>query len=261
MDIARLFDVTGKTALVTGGSGGIGYMIATALVQAGCRVVICSRKQADIEAAADRLLAFGDVTAIAADIATEAGVAKVADAVNGAGPLHILVNNAGTSWGAPIDHFPRAGFEKVLQLNLLAPFEMTKALLPALRAAGTAEDPARIINIASIDGMQVPQWESYPYSATKAGIIHMGRHMGKFLADDHISVNTIAPGFFPSKMTASVVDLDNPDDMAAAASPLGGRVGMAEDIGGAVIYLSSRAGAWLSGVTIPVGGGRGTIDN
>lgn len=261
MDIARLFDVKGKSALVTGGSGGIGYMIATALVQAGCRVFICSRKQVDIEAAADRLRAFGDVTAIAADIATEAGVAKVADAVNGAGPLHILVNNAGTSWGAPIDQFPRAGFEKVLQLNLLAPFEMTKALLPALRAAGTEEDPARIINIASIDGMQVPQWESYPYSATKAGIIHMGRHMGKFLAGDHISVNTIAPGFFPSKMTASVVDLDNEADIAAAASPLGGRVGMAEDIGGAVIYLSSRAGAWLSGVTIPVGGGRGTIDN
>lgn len=261
MDIARLFDISGKTALVTGGSGGIGYMIATALAQAGCKVFICSRKEKDIEAAADRLRAFGDVTAIASDVGSEAGVTKVADVVNAAGPLHILVNNAGTTWGAPLDQFPRAGFEKVLQLNLLAPFEITKALLPALRAAGTAEDPARVINIASIDGMQVPLWESYPYSATKAGLIHMGRHMGKFLAGEHVSVNTIAPGFFPSKMTASVADFDNEADMAAAASPLGARIGTAEDIGGAAIYLSSRAGAWLSGVTIPVGGGRGTIDN
>jgi len=261
LDISTLFDIKGKTALVTGGSGGIGLMIATTLAQAGCHLFICSRKSPDIEAAAAELRAHGgEVTAIAADLGTEEGVTKVAEAVNAAGPLHILVNNAGVSWGGSIDTFPRAGFEKVLKLNLLAPFDLTRALLPALRAAGTPKDPARVINISSIDGLRLPMWESYPYSATKAGLIHMGRHMGKFLAGDHISVNAIAPGFFPSKMTASVVDLDNVESNADVLSPLGQRIGTPEDIGGAVIYLSSRAGAWLSGVTIAVGGGRGTLD-
>lgn len=263
MDASGLFDIKGKTALVTGGSGGIGYMIATGLVAAGCRVFICSRKQADIEAAAARLVGQsadrGEVIPFAADLSTEAGIAAAAGRINGAGPLHILVNNAGATWGAPIDTFPRAGFEKVLDLNLVAPFELTKALLPALRAGATREDPARVINIASVDGIKVPAWESYPYSASKSGIIHMSRHLGKFLAADHISVNCIAPGFFPSKMTASVVDLDDEEAMAGAASPLGARVGTVEDIAGAVIYLSSRAGAWLSGVTIPVAGGAATI--
>lgn len=260
MDASKLFDIKGKTALVTGGSGGIGYMIATGLLDAGCRVFICSRKQADIEAAAARLADKGDVVPFAADLSTEHGIAAAAERVGGAGPLHILVNNAGATWGAPIDQFPRAGFEKILNLNLLAPFELTKALLPALRAGASREDPARVINIASVDGLKVPQWESYPYSATKSGIIHMSRHLGKFLAGDHISVNCIAPGFFPSRMTASVVDLGDEEAMVRAGSPLGGRVGTAEDIAGAVIYLSSRAGAWLSGVTIPVAGGVGTIN-
>lgn len=260
MDIGNLFDVRGKTALVTGASGGIGYMIAEGLAQAGVSVTICSRKKADIEAAAERLSVYGTVMPVAADIGTEEGVKAVAAAVNAAGPLHILVNNAGTTWGAPIDEFPRSGFEKVLKLNLLAPFEMVKAVLPALRAAGTQDDPARIINIASIDGLRIPLWESYPYSATKAGLIHMGRHMGKFLAAEHISVNTIAPGVFPSKMSATVIDFDDAAQVAEAGSPLGQRVGTAEDIVGGVIYLSSRAGAWLSGVTLPIGGGSGTIE-
>jgi NAD(P)-dependent dehydrogenase (short-subunit alcohol dehydrogenase family) len=260
MDVSKLFDISGKTALVTGGSGGIGYMIAEGLARAGVSVWICSRKQADVEAAAERLSAFGTVKAIAANLATEAGVKTVADKVNAAGPLNILVNNAGTTWGAPISEFPRSGFQKVLDLNLLAPFEMTKAVLPALRKGGTQDDPARIINIASIDGLQVPAWESYPYSATKAGLIHMSRHMGKFLAHDHISVNTIAPGLFPSKMSATILDFENEDALAGAASPIGGRVGTPEDIVGGVIYLASRAGAWLSGITLPIGGGVGTID-
>ena len=261
MDIDQLFDIRGKTALVTGGSGGIGYMIAEGHARAGANVWICSRKPADIAAAAARLSAFGKVTAIAADLATEAGVKAVADTLAAAGPLHILVNNAGATWGAPIDAFPRAGFEKVLSLNLLAPFELTKALLSALRRAATVEDPARVINIASIDGLHhLPPWESYPYSASKAGLIQLTRHLGKFLAKEHISVNAIAPGFFPSKMTKSVFDFENEAEMAQAASPLGGRIGTTEDIAGAVIYLASRAGAWLSGVTIPVAGGHATID-
>ena len=259
MDVATLFDVRGKTALVTGASGGIGYMIAEGLARAGVKLWICSRKQAQIDAAANRLSAFGPVQAIAADLSTEEGITHVAVAVNEAGPLHILVNNAGATWGAPFEHFPRAGFEKVVRLNLQAPFDLTKLLLPALRAAGTAQDPARVINISSIDGFRVPDWESYPYSATKAGLIHMTRHMGKFLAREHISVNAIAPGFFPSKMTAGVMDLDDSDAIAAVASPLSGRIGTPEDIAGGVIYLSSRAGAWLSGIVLPISGGFGTI--
>lgn len=262
MNVSTLFNIDGKVALVTGGSGGIGLMIAEALAQAGCQLLICSRKQPDIEAAAQKLRAFGgEVTAIAADLGTEEGVAKVAAVVNAAGPLHILVNNAGVSWASPIDTFPRAGFEKVLKLNLLAPFDLTRALLPALRSGATREDPARVINISSIDALRLPIWESYPYSATKAGLVHMGRHMGKSLAKKNISVNTIAPGFFPSKMTASVVDLENVDENEEVLSPLGQRIGSPEDIAGAVIYLTSRAGAWLSGVTIPVSGGVGIIDN
>lgn len=260
MNVSTLFDIKGKVALVTGGSGGIGLMIAEALVQAGCDLFICSRKQPDIEAAAQKLRAFGaEVTAIAADLGTEEGVAKVAAVANASGPLHILINNAGVSWGSPIDTFPRAGFEKVLKLNLLAPFDLTRALLPALRSGATREDPARVINIASIDALRVPVWESYPYSASKAGLVHLVRHMGKFLARENIAVNAIAPGFFPSKMTASVVDLGTVEDNDEVRSPLGLRIGTPEDIAGAVIYLSSRAGAWLTGVTIPVAGGVGTI--
>lgn len=261
MDIKSLFDVTGKTALVTGGSAGIGLMIAEGLLRAGCTVIIVSRKAASLQAAAHELSMLGTVIPVAADLGTAQGVATIADAVLAAGPLHILVNNAGTTWGAPIDEFPRSGFDKVLQLNLLAPFDLTRAVLPSLRAGATRKDPARVVNIASIDGLRVPMWESYPYSATKAGLIHMARHMGKFLANEDISVNTIAPGFFPSRMSATIVDLDDPEEMAQVASPIGARVGTPEDIVGAVIYLCSRAGAWLTGVTIPVAGGRGTVDN
>lgn len=260
MDIATLFDVKGKTALVTGASGGIGYMIAEGLASAGVEVWICSRKAADIEAAAERLSAFGTVRAMAADLSKPEDIAKVAERLNAAGPLHILVNNAGTTWGAPMAEFPRSGFEKVLNLNVTAPFELTKALLPALRAAARPEDPARVINIASIDGMQVPRWESYPYSASKAGLIHMTRHMGKFLAKENISVNAIAPGFFPSKMTAAVVDFDDAESVESVASPLGHRPGGPEDIAGGVIYLSSRAGAWLTGICLPISGGVATVD-
>jgi len=260
LDIDTLFDVKGKTALVTGASGGIGYMIAEGLARAGVNVWICSRKAADIEAAAERLRAFGEVRAIAADLARDEDIRQVAEQLNAAGPLHILVNNAGATWGAPLAEFPRGGFEKVMNLNLTAPFELTKLLLPALRAAARPEDPARVINIASIDGIKVPRWESYPYSASKAGLLQLTRHLGKTLAREDISVNAIAPGIFPSKMTAPVFDFDDADAQDSFASPLGGRAGQPEDIVGGVIYLSSRAGAWLSGVTLPISGGAATLD-
>jgi NAD(P)-dependent dehydrogenase (short-subunit alcohol dehydrogenase family) len=259
MKVDNLFDVAGKTALVTGASAGIGYMIADGLAAAGCKVFMCSRKAADIQAAAASL-APAETIAISADLATEAGIAEVARIVNAAGPLHILVNNAGATWGAPIDEFPRKGFEKVINLNLLAPFDLTRSLLPALRAAAKVHDPARVINIASLAGITLPPWENYPYTASKAGLIHMSRQLAKFLANENISVNSIAPGFFPSKMTATVTNLDDPAAVAEASSPLGGRIGTPEDVVGAVIYLASRAGAWLTGITIPVGGGSGTAE-
>jgi NAD(P)-dependent dehydrogenase (short-subunit alcohol dehydrogenase family) len=250
MNVATLFDVQGRVALVTGGSGGIGYMIAEGLTLAGVEVWICSRKEAEIDAAAARLLEFGKCHAIVADLGKSEGVQTVADKVLAAGPLHILVNNAGATWGAPIEEFPRSGFEKVLTLNVTAPFELTKLLLPALRKAATRHDPARVINIASVDGLRVPIWESYPYSASKAALIHLTRHLGKFLAKDNIAVNAIAPGLFPSKMSASVMDMHEGADLGDFASPLGQRAGTPEDIVGAVIYLSSRAGSWLTGVTL-----------
>lgn len=260
MDIAHLFDVKGKRAFVTGGSGGIGYMIAQGLLEAGAHVTICSRKADAIERAAQALSAFGPCTGFAADLGTEEGVATAAAHINAAGPLNILVNNAGAAWGAPIDKFPRAGFTRVLDLNLTGIFGMTQALLPVLRAAATKDDPARVINIASIDGMDLPMWETYSYSASKAGLLLMSRHMGRTLAPDNISVNCISPGFFPSKMTAGVIDFNDPEAMKQAGSPLGGRAGEPEDIAAAVIYLSSRAGAWLTGINIPVSGGTRLVD-
>ncbi|MET0362675.1 MAG: SDR family NAD(P)-dependent oxidoreductase [Sphingobium sp.] len=259
MNIATLFDIRGKRALVTGGTLGIGAMIAEGLVNAGAIVTICSRKANAVAETVERLSAFGTIDGIAADLSKQDGIDAVVAHVNAAGPLNILVNNAGVTWGAPLDDFPREGFEKVLNMNLLAPFMLTKGLRGALRQAGTADDPARVINIASIDGFRVPDWESYPYSASKAGIIHMSRHLGKFLADDHISVNSIAPGLFPSRMSASVFDFDDPQ-VAANGGRIGGRVGTPEDIVGGVVYLSSRAGAWVSGATLTIGGGVGTIE-
>lgn len=261
MDMNELFDVRGKTALVTGASGGIGLMIARGLVDAGCRVLICSRKLDEITRVAEQLSDHGTAIPFAADLSTPEGIATAAEAVGADNPLHILVNNAGAVFAAPIEQFPRSAFDDILDLNLIAPFELTKALLPSLRLAATREDPARIINISSGGGIMVPDVDIFSYTASKAGLIHMSRHLGKALAGEHISVNCIAPGHFPSKMTrgAALVDDDGvqSDD---SFTLFGGRVGTAEDITGAVVYLSSRAGAWLTGVTIPVAGGLATIN-
>lgn len=258
MDLNNLFDVRGKTALITGASGGIGLLIARGLIDAGCRVLICSRNLDQISAVAEELSARGTVIPFAADLSTPEGIASAAEAVGAGNPLHILVNNAGAVFAAPIEQFPRSAFEDILNLNLIAPFELTKALLPSLRLAATEEDPARIINISSAGALMAPDFDGYSYTASKAGLIFMTRHLGKTLSGDHISVNCIAPGHFPSKMTAGLID----DDGAPAGDRFalfGGRVGTVEDIAGTIIYLSSRAGAWVTGHTIPVSGGLGTI--
>ncbi|WP_437424305.1 SDR family oxidoreductase [Williamsia muralis] len=247
----NLFDVAGKTALVTGGTSGIGAMIAHGLLEHGARVVIAGRKQPALEAAeADGL------TAIQADLSTTDGcrelAEKVADRVDG---LDILVNNAGATWGAPLDEFPDSAWSRVLDLNVRAPFVLTQALLPMLERTATADDPSRVIMIGSIDGIRVPRTASYSYSASKAAVHQLTRHLARDLSERHVTVNAIAPGPFESRMMAPILK-----DLRAeieAASPLG-RIGRPDDMVGAVVYLASRAGSYLTGTVIPVDGGMAT---
>jgi NAD(P)-dependent dehydrogenase (short-subunit alcohol dehydrogenase family) len=251
-----LFAVRGKTAVVTGGSRGIGLMIARGLVEAGVRVVISSRKADACEAAVAELSTVGDCVAVPADLSTRAGVDLLAAAVRERfdGQLHLLVNNAGVSWGAPLDEFPDSGWDKVLDTNVKAIFGLTTALLPELRATATPEDPARVINIGSVDGIRAPLLENYSYSASKAAVHMLTRHLGKRLASESITVNAIAPGPFESKMTAFM--LSNPEGRAVVEQqvPLG-RIGAPEDAIGTVLFLSSRAGAYLTGAVVPLDGG------
>jgi NAD(P)-dependent dehydrogenase (short-subunit alcohol dehydrogenase family) len=253
--MTNLFDVSGKTALVTGGSRGIGLMIARGLVDAGARVIVSSRKSADIEAAAQELSASGDCHAIAADISTKEGAQALADATRERFPsLDILVNNAGAVWGAPLEEFPAAGWQKILTTNVEGVFHLTVALLGELRASASAEDPARVINIGSIDGLRAPSVENYSYSASKAAVHQLTRHLAKRLASEHITVNAIAPGPFESKMMAWA--LDDPELRSAVESevPLG-RIGRPDDVAGLTLFLASRAGAYLTGTVIPLDGG------
>ena len=258
MKIEDLFGVQGKVAIVTGGSRGIGYMIAKGLVSNGVRTYITSRKAADCDAAAAELSKLGECISFPHDMASDEGVAAFTKAVTEReDKIHILVNNAGAAWGAPLGEFPSSGFDKVMNINVKAPFMLTQALLPQLKAAGTADDPARVIMIGSIDGIMVPHGDNFSYSASKAGIHMLARHMAHFLNDDHVTVNSIAPGPFRSKMMGYL--LDDPDSRERIASrvPLR-RIGSPEDIAGAVIFLASRAGAWLTGQTIACDGGLST---
>lgn len=247
-----LFDVRGKRVLVTGGSRGIGLMIATGFVQAGASVVIASRKAAVCADVAGRLSAEGDCVGIAADLSTVAGVKTLASSVNDhwSGYLDVLVNNAGAVWGEPLESFSEAGWDKVVDLNLKSLFFLSQQLLGPLRNSASESEPARIINIASVDGLRAPAVDTYSYSASKAGVIHMTRHLAKRLVGDHINVNAIAPGLFPSKMTESM--MESPGVLAAIPQ---GRAGTAEDIAGTAIYLAGRAARYVTGQVIAVDGG------
>ncbi|HEY7011882.1 MAG TPA: SDR family oxidoreductase [Streptosporangiaceae bacterium] len=251
-----LFDLSGKTAVVTGGSRGIGYMIAGGLLQAGARVYISSRKADACAAAVQDLSRYGTVAAVPADLSTEAECLRLAGEVGQREPaLNILVNNAGATWGAPLEEFPAAAWDKVIDLDLKAPFFLTRAFLPLLEAGGTQEDPARVINIGSIDGLRVPAFSTYAYSAGKAGLHHLTRVLARELGPRRITVNAVAPGPFESKMTAAIFR-DLGDEIAAAA-PLK-RIGRPDDMAGVAIYLASRAGAYVTGAVIPVDGGVAT---
>jgi NAD(P)-dependent dehydrogenase (short-subunit alcohol dehydrogenase family) len=248
-----LFSIKNKVALVTGGSRGIGLMIARGYVEAGARVYVSSRKKEACDQVAAELSRVGTCVSAPADCGTQAGCEALAAAVAAReSRLDILVNNAGANWGAPLAEYPDAAWDKVLALNVKAIFHLTRACLPMLRAAATAADPARVINIGSIDGLHVPLLETYAYSSSKAAVHHLTRVLAMRLAPDHITVNAVAPGPFESKMMHET--LERFRDAIVGSCPLG-RIGEPEDMAGVAIYLASRAGAYLTGVVIPVDGG------
>jgi len=255
MSVANLFSVAGKVALVTGGSRGIGLMIASGLVEAGAKVYVASRKQEDCDRAAAELSKAGTCLALPGDLASHAGTRALADAFAAReSALHVLVNNAGANWGAPLADYPEAGWDKVMALNVKAVFDLTRMLIPQLEAASKPGDPARVINVGSIDGLSVPLLDTYAYSASKAAVHHLTRVLARKLAPQ-ITVNAIAPGPFESKMMA--VTLKNFGDAIKKSCPLG-RIGEPGDMAGIAIYLASKAGSYVTGAVIPVDGGIST---
>ncbi|WP_370971093.1 SDR family oxidoreductase [Amycolatopsis sp. cg9] len=251
----ELFDLSGKRALVTGGTRGIGMMIARGLLQAGARVVISSRDAEACARAQEQLSAHGDVRAIPADLSRHEECERLSQLVTADGSLDILVNNAGAMWDEPLETFPDAAWDTVVDLNLKSPFWLVQALLPALRSAGTADDPARVINIGSIAAIHIPQRPNYSYSSSKAALHQLTRVLAKELGPQRITVNAVAPGPFPSAMMAAT--LDELGEAIAASAPLR-RIGRDDDMAGVAVFLASRAGAYLTGTVVPVDGGIAT---
>ena len=251
-----LFSIESKTALVTGGSRGIGLMIARGFVEAGAKVYISSRNAEVCDEVASELSGVGECVSIPADLGKMDGVEHLAgEMASREGRLDILVNNAGAAWGAPMDEYPEAGWDKVMNLNVKGVFFLTVRLLPLLRKSASDDDPARVINIGSVDGLRVPLLQNYAYSASKAALHMLTRHMAHHLVEDRITINAIAPGPFPSKMTKFLFDMG--EEAVASGVPLA-RAGRPEDVAGTAIYLASKAGAYLTGTIIPLGGGVAT---
>ena len=249
-----LFDVSGKTVLVTGGAQGLGRMIAEGFVDAGATVLITSRKADVVEQAASELQGRGTCVPFQADLGESEGcVALARDVMERHGALDVLINNAGRTWGEPLESFSDRGWSSVMPINLQTPFTLMRELLPALRASAKPDDPARVINIGSITGVVVEPLEAYSYIASKAAIQHLSRVLAAQLAPDGITVNCVVPGYFPTSMTDYMKeDGDYPDLVSRV--PLG-RLGTPPDIAGACILLASRAGAYMTGSEITIDGG------
>lgn len=262
VDFSNMFSIQGKTALVTGGSRGIGEMIAAGFLSNGAKVYISSRKSDICDATAHRLSEQygGECISLPADLAgvegTQALAAQLAERES---KLDILVNNAGVSWGAPLEEFPEVGWDKVMDTNVKGVFFLTQKLLPLLRASGNAEDPARVINIGSIDGLKSSTFDAFSYGASKAALHHLNRFLATHLTKEHIIFNSIAPGPFPTWMLSTGVGFggktDDVDWESVGKTNPRGRVGTPQDIAGLAIFLCSRAGAFVVGETICCDGG------
>jgi NAD(P)-dependent dehydrogenase (short-subunit alcohol dehydrogenase family) len=247
-----LFSLKGRTALVTGGTRGIGRMIAQGLLEQGAKVYISGRKARPAEEAAKALSAHGSCHALAVDASGADGAKKLAAAyLQKEKALDILINNAGAAWGAPFAEFPENGWDKVMDLNVKTPFFLTQALHGALKVNATAARPSKVINIASVDGFFVNPQESYSYHASKAGILHLTKKMAQRLITDHIIVSAIAPGAFPTDMNK--IARDTPEEFEKHIPAR--RVGKPEDMAGAAVYLASRAGDYVVGTALIVDGG------
>lgn len=253
INVQELFSIKDKVALVTGGSRGIGLMIARGFVEAGAKVYISSRKKEVCDGVADELSAIGRCVSCPADLSTTEGREQLVRTISGKEQsLNILVNNAGAAWGAPLAEYPEAGWDKVMDTNVKSIFFLTRDLTPLLEKAARPDDPARVINVGSIDGLKVPLVENYAYAPSKAAVHHLTRVLAVKLGPRGITVNAIAPGPFESQMTKWL--LENYQKQIEADCPLG-RIGSPPDMAGVAIYLASRAGAYVNGVTIPVDGG------
>ena len=247
-----MFDISGRVAVVTGGSRGIGRMITEEFARRGVRTYITARKAEACRQTAAEVSRYGECFALPKDLSTTGGIGEfVAELKERESRLDILVNNAGAAWGEPFAEFSEHGWDKVMDINLKAPFFLTQQLAPLLRAAASAEQPAKVINIASIDGIYVTDNETYPYVASKAGLIHLTRRLAKRLVGEHIYVNAIAPGAFASDL--NVFARDDPERVAAYVPSK--RLGRPEDMAGAAVYMASRAGDYLVGITLTVDGG------
>tara|TARA_B100001996_G_scaffold380028_1_gene366751 strand:+ start:1556 stop:2338 length:783 start_codon:yes stop_codon:yes gene_type:complete len=249
----KLFDIAGKVALVTGGSRGIGEMIAEGFVKNGAKTFITSRKADQCDETAKRLSNFGECISIPADLTDSNDIKKVKSKVESeTNTLNILVNNAGAVWAADFDNFPENGWDKVMDTNVKAMFFLTQQFIKLLEKNGTNEDPSRIINIGSIDGLGIPRAETYSYPASKAAVHHLTKVMANRLAERNINVNAIAPGPFESQMMKSTLKSFSEEIINSVPRK---RIGRPEDMAGASIFLSSKASAYITGIVMPVDGG------